>query len=78
MIDERSLRARAQEVIEEWLAKQDEPIKASLLLKSIREEVGDVRDIDLREAVWILIGSGKIVLTPERELTLKVKPDLVR
>ena len=61
---------KAQNAIEERLAKETGPIKVGLLLKSIREDMKDIRDIDLREAVWVLIGSGKIVLTPERELAL--------
>ena len=74
MIDE-GIR-RAQDAIEERLAKQERPIRAGLLLKIIREEGEDVRDIDLREAVWILIGSGKIILTPQRELTLNSESEL--
>ena len=44
-------------------------MKAGDLLKSIKEDK-DVRDIDLREAVWLLIGRGKISLTPDRKLVL--------
>ena len=76
MIDE-GIR-KAQDAIEEWLAKQDRPIKARQLLELIRGEVEGVRDIDLREAIWILIGSGKVTLTPERELTLNRETELSR
>ena len=67
---------RAQDAIQEGLTKQERPIKAGLLLKIIREEVEDVRDIDLREAIWILIGSGKIILTSQRELILNSESEL--
>ena len=59
---------RALETIEDQLKKGGRPVKARLLFKDIREEFSNIRDIDLREAVWILIGRGKITLTPNREL----------
>ena len=62
---------RAQEAIEQRLERQGQPVKAGLLIKQIKEEVPGVRDMELRGAVWILIGKGKISLTPDRELTLK-------
>ena len=62
---------KAQEVIEQHLAEAKEPVKADKLLETIRREAEDIRDINLREAVWILIGSGIVILTPQREIFLK-------
>ena len=59
---------KAQEAIEERLREEDGPMRAGDLLKSIKEE--GVRDIDLREAIWLLIGKGKIILTTDRKLVL--------
>ena len=62
---------KAQEAIEEWLRKAEKgPVEAGELLKNIKEEKRDIRDIDLREAVWILIGKGTINMNPDQELTL--------
>ena len=61
---------KAQEAIEIKLREEGQPMKARLLLTSIRKDRTDMRDIDLREAVWILIGRGKLSLTANRELTL--------
>lgn len=62
---------RAQEAIETWLRDAGEPIEAGELLRNIRERNRDMRDIDLREAVWILIGRGTIHINPDQELTLR-------
>ncbi len=61
---------RAQDAIETLLRDAGEPIEAGQLLKNIREKNRDIRDIDLREAVWILIGRGTINMNPDQELTL--------
>ena len=58
----------AQEAIEEQLRRERGPIKAADLFKGIDRK--GVRDIDLREAVWLLIGKGKIHLTWDRQLEL--------
>ena len=59
---------RAQEAIERQLRNQGRPMGAKELFQSIDEE--GVRDIDLREAVWLLIGKGKIHLDWDRQLVL--------
>ena len=46
-----------------------------MLLRKIRDKYPNVRDIDLREAVWILIGRGTITMTPTRGLTLSERVD---
>lgn len=60
---------KAQEAIEERLREEGVPMRAGDLLKSIKEGK-DMRDIDLREAVWLLIGKGKIHLNWDRQLVL--------
>lgn len=59
---------RAQDAVEEKLRASGRPMKAVELFDSIDEE--GVRDIDLREAVWLLIGKGTIHLNWERQLVL--------
>ena len=58
--------AKALEDLTEYLRKQKEPISPSRVIKRLTR--GVVRDIDLREAVWILIGRGTIVLTQDQKL----------
>lgn len=69
---------KAQEAIEERLQKEGQPVKARQLLSGIRDDIPAIRDIDLREAVWILIGRGKVSLTPDRELILGREPESTR
>ena len=57
----------AQKVIANDLRKAEKPMEARKLLDDIMEKQG-IRDIDLREAVWYLIGQGEIVLTWDRKL----------
>ena len=64
--------AKALEDLTEYLRKQKEPISPSRAIKRLTR--GPVRDIDLREAVWILIGRGTIVLTQDQKLEY-VRPD---
>ena len=59
---------RAQHAIEAELKKQALPVKAGALLKEIRKDLQGVREIELRGAVWVLIGRGKVNLTPDWEL----------
>jgi hypothetical protein len=61
---------KAQHAIEAELKRQGQPVKAGSLLKEIRGNLEDVREIELRGAVWVLIGRGKVSLTPDWELTL--------
>ena len=61
---------RAKDAIERRLKRAEGPVKAGELLREIKEEVDDVRDIELRGAVWVLIDRGRVTLTPERELIL--------
>ena len=61
---------RAQEAIEGRLRERGSPVKVGVLLRCIRDGEEGIRDIDLREAVWILIGRGTVNLTPDRELVL--------
>ena len=60
----------ALQEIEARLREEGRPIKVGALLQCIKDDVPGVRDIDLREAVWLLIGRGTIILNPERELVL--------
>ena len=59
---------RAQTAIERQLREEGKPMNARELFQSIDEE--GVREIDLREAVWLLIGKGKIRLNWDRRLEL--------
>ena len=59
---------QAQDIIEQQLRDSGKPMKAKDLFESIGE-VG-IRNIDLREAVWLLIGKGKVRLDWERQLVL--------
>ncbi len=59
---------RAQSAIEERLRANDGPMKAGDLFKHIQD--AGLRDIDLREAVWLLIGKGKVQLNWDRQLVL--------
>ena len=61
---------KAQNAIEAELKKKGQPVKPSLLLKEIREDLEGVREIELRGAVWVLIGRGKVSLTRDWELEL--------
>ena len=61
---------KAQNAIEAELKRKGRPVKPGLLLKDIREDLEGVREIELRGAVWVLIGRGKVSLTPEWELKL--------
>ena len=61
---------RAQKAIEQELEDAGRPMKAGLLIKTIKEKDQVVKDIDLREAVWILIGRGTISMSPAQELIL--------
>ena len=69
MLDETIL--KAQDAIEEQLKKEGRPIKVRMLLRNIEDKGEGIKDIDLREAVWLLIGRGKVKFTPNRELALK-------
>ena len=68
MLDEAVL--KAQDAIEEQLQKEQQPVKVRKLLRKIDNQGKGFKDIDLREAVWLLIGKGKIKFTPNRELAL--------
>ena len=69
MIDDGIL--KAQGAIEKRLQQEGAPIDIRMLLKAIRDKGENVRDIDLREAIWIMIGNGRISMTPKRELELR-------
>ena len=58
---------QAQAAIANDLRKAGKPVEARKLLEEIKEKQ-DIKDIDLREAVWYLIGQGEIVLTWDRKL----------
>ena len=61
---------KAQDAIQAELQRKGQPVKPSLLLNEIRADLEGVREIELRGAVWVLIGRGKVSLTPEWELKL--------
>ena len=69
MVDDALQEALKQ--IEARLREEGRPMKVGALLQCIKDDVQGVRDIDLREAVWLLIGRGTIILTPDRELVLQ-------
>jgi hypothetical protein len=60
---------QAQIAIEDDLRKAGEPIEARKVLENIKE-CQDIREIDLREAMWFLIGQGKISLAWDWKLSL--------
>ena len=61
---------KAQTAIADDLREAGQPVEARKLLDAIKEE-RDIKDIDLREAVWYLIGQGEIELTWDRRLVSK-------
>ena len=61
---------KAQAAIADELRKAGEPVGGRKLLDGIIEKQG-IKDIDLREAVWYLIGQGEIVMTWDRKLVSK-------
>ena len=61
---------QAQAAIASDLRKAGKPVEARKLLEAIKEQQG-IKDIDLREAVWYLIGQGEIELTWDRRLVSK-------
>ena len=61
---------KAQTAIASDLQSAGQPVEAGKLLEEIKEKQ-DIKDIDLREAVWYLIGQGEIVLTWDRKLVSK-------
>lgn len=61
---------KAQAAIADELRKAGEPVEGRKLLDNIIEKRG-IKDIDLREAVWYLIGQGEIAMTWDRELVSK-------
>jgi hypothetical protein len=58
---------QAQAAIANDLRKAGKPVEARKLLEEIKDRQ-DIKDIDLREAVWYLIGQGEIVLTWDRKV----------
>ena len=62
----------AQSAIKAQLRRQRAPMKPRELRQAITDE-NSLRDIDVREAIWILVGRGQIELTPQRTLTLTPK-----
>ena len=61
---------QAQAAIANDLRKAGKPVEARKLLEEIKDKHG-IKDIDLREAVWYLIGQGEIALTWDRTLVSK-------
>ena len=61
---------QAQEAIVEGLREEKQAVSPKQILEKIREKRG-LKDIDLREAVWLLIGRGEIELTSDRKLVSK-------
>ena len=61
---------RAQTAIADDLREAGKPVEARVVLEKIKEKHG-IKDTDLREAVWILIGQGEIGLTWDRKLVSK-------
>ena len=62
---------KAQEAIEERLREAGKPVMPRDLVAEIKKEDSNLKEIDLREAIWLLIGRGEIDLTWDRELVAK-------
>ena len=61
---------QAQEAIADNLRKAGQPVDTREVLEDIHRKQG-IADIDLREAIWLLIGKGEIGLTWDRKLVSK-------
>ena len=61
---------QAQKAIAHDLRKAGQPVETRKVLEDIKRKQG-IADIDLREAVWLLIGKGEIGLTWDRKLVSK-------
>ena len=62
---------KAQEAIEERLREEGRPVMPRDLVAEIKKQDGNLKEIDLREAIWLLIGRGEIDLTWDRKLVSK-------
>ncbi len=67
---QKEVRKQARTAIVDELRKAGEPVGGRKLLDSIIEKQG-IKDTDLGEAVWYLIGQGEIVMTWDRKLVSK-------
>ena len=56
----------AQSAIKAQLRRQPAPLKPRELRQAIKDQ-NSLRDIDVREAIWILIGRGQIELNTPRD-----------
>ena len=65
----------AQEAILVQLKREGNPIRPRTLLQTIKDERG-FKEIIIREAIWILIGRGSIVLTNERRIALTTESQI--
>ena len=59
----------AQEAILTQLQREEAEIHPRVLVQTIKDERG-LKEIDIREAIWILIGRGRIELTNNRRISL--------
>ena len=65
----------AQDAILLQLRREGDPIRPRTLLQTIKDESG-LKEIDIREAIWILIGRGAIALTNERRIALTTESQI--
>ena len=65
----------AQDAILLQLRREGGPIRPRTLLQTIKDESG-LKEIDIREAIWILIGRGAIALTNERRIALTTESQI--
>lgn len=61
---------QARTAIVDELREAGEPVEARVVLENIKGK-HDIKDTDLGEAVWYLIGQGEIALTWDRKLVSK-------
>jgi hypothetical protein len=47
-----------------------EPVYLTSVLKNVRDELKDVSESDVRDVVLRLIGSGKLMYTPDMRISL--------
>jgi hypothetical protein len=53
-----------------YFRPQQEPVYLTSVLNSVRDELKDVSEADVRDVVLRLIGSGKLMYTPDMRISL--------
>ena len=65
----------AASAIADKLREKGEPMATRSLVEAIRQQTC-MNETDLRRAIWLLIGQGKIELNWDRKLVANDSPDL--